>query len=233
MSCSLLVTSLQRYRDFRILRTVFDKEAIFEALQQSAPNVLLMGETLEDGPRSGICALREIQAACPEVKTVLLMDRTDPRLIVESFRSGVRGIFLRSDFELERFSKCIRSVSEGQVWINNSQVELLLEALVQTSPAHVVDVQGMKLLSEREEAVVRLVSEGLGNREIAEQMKLSEHTVKNHLFRIFDKLGISNRVELVLYVVSNTKKSPAAKLVHENTKNGDVGSREDRLGQAG
>jgi DNA-binding NarL/FixJ family response regulator len=63
---------------------------------------------------------------------------------------------------------------------------------------------------------MRLVAEGLGNREIADQMNLSEHTVKNYLFHIFDKLGISNRVELVLYAVSNPKASTPTSLAHEN-----------------
>jgi DNA-binding NarL/FixJ family response regulator len=73
----------------------------------------------------------------------------------------------------------------------------------------------LNLLSRREEEVMRLVAEGLGNREIADQMNLSEHTVKNYLFHIFDKLGISNRVELVLYAVSNPKASKPASLQHE------------------
>ena len=74
----------------------------------------------------------------------------------------------------------------------------------------VVDAQGSNLLSKREEDVVHLVAEGLGNREIAQQLNLSKHTVKNYLFRIFDKLGVSNRVELVLYAVANPSKIPPA-----------------------
>ena len=64
------------------------------------------------------------------------------------------------------------------------------------------NAQGVKLLSRQESKIVRLVSEGLTNREIAAELKLSGHTVKNYLFKIFDKLGISNRVELALYAVS-------------------------------
>jgi two-component system, NarL family, response regulator DegU len=90
----------------------------------------------------------------------------------------------------------------------------------------VVNPDGLNLLSRREEEVMRLVAEGLGNREIADLMKLSEHTVKNYLFRIFDKLGISNRVELVLYAVSNPKtvapSSPRPeKLVTDSTGMGE------------
>jgi DNA-binding NarL/FixJ family response regulator len=66
----------------------------------------------------------------------------------------------------------------------------------------------MRLLTKREEDVVRLLAEGLQNRDIARELKLSEHTIKNYLFHIFDKLGVSSRVELVLYAVSTTKRTP-------------------------
>ena len=84
-------------------------------------------------------------------------------------------------------------------------MEFVLDALTQARPLRVVNPEGLNLLSKREEEVMRLVAEGLGNREISELLALSEHTVKNYLFRIFDKLGISNRVELVLYAVSDPK----------------------------
>jgi len=71
-----------------------------------------------------------------------------------------------------------------------------------------VTADGRSLLSKREQEVVHLVAEGLANHEIAEQLHLSDHTVKNHLFHIFDKLGISSRVELVLYAVSSSKRPP-------------------------
>ena len=69
-----------------------------------------------------------------------------------------------------------------------------------------VNAKGATLLSKREEEVVRQVAEGLSNHDIAQQLHLSDHTVKNHLFHIFEKLGISNRVELVLYAVSQSKR---------------------------
>lgn len=66
----------------------------------------------------------------------------------------------------------------------------------------------MKLLSKREADVVRLVSEGLSNREISVQLKLSEHTVRNYLFHVFDKIGVSTRVELVLYCLQEKARAP-------------------------
>src|SRR5947209_2604108 len=79
----------------------------------------------------------------------------------------------------------------------------LLELISEVPSLRVFNTQGEQLLSPREEQVVALVAEGLGNREIAHELNLSEHTVKKYLFRIFEKLGISTRVELVLYAVNH------------------------------
>ena len=84
----------------------------------------------------------------------------------------------------------------------------MIEAFSQLAPMRVVNADGMRLLTKREEDVVRLVAEGLQNREIARELKLSEHTIKNYLFHIFEKLGVSSRVELVLYAVSSAKSVP-------------------------
>jgi DNA-binding NarL/FixJ family response regulator len=69
---------------------------------------------------------------------------------------------------------------------------------------------GATLLTKREEDLLHLVADGLGNRDIARQLNLSENTVKNYMFRIFDKLGVSSRVELVLYALSNSKRAPTS-----------------------
>jgi len=92
----------------------------------------------------------------------------------------------------------------------------LIDALAQVPNVRLVSAKGASLLSKREEEVVRLVAEGLSNHDIAQQLHLSDHTVKNHLFRIFEKLGISNRVELVLYTVTHSKR-PAMAVSGENS----------------
>jgi DNA-binding CsgD family transcriptional regulator len=86
------------------------------------------------------------------------------------------------------------------VWASSAQMRYLLEAFREAEPIQVLDSRGEEILSKREQDVVRCVAEGLSNREIASRLKLTEHTVKNYLFRIFDKLGVSSRVEVVLYV---------------------------------
>ena len=91
----------------------------------------------------------------------------------------------------------------GQVWANSKQLRYLLEVITHVPSLRVVNSAGDELLTTREEQVVALVAEGLSNREIAKELGLSEHTIKKYLFRVFDKLGISSRVELVLYAVSH------------------------------
>src|SRR5256712_9312817 len=86
-------------------------------------------------------------------------------------------------------------------------MEYILGELVATRPLRIIDAHGCSLLSKREEEVVALVADGLTNRQISEQLKLSEHTVKNYLFKVFEKLGISTRVELVLYALSQNHRN--------------------------
>jgi DNA-binding NarL/FixJ family response regulator len=106
--------------------------------------------------------------------------------------------------------KCIQAVHKGQIWANSSHLNVLLAMLVQTPPARVVNAKGLNLLAEREGQVVNLVADGLTNREIASRLGLSEHTVSNYLFRIYNKLGVSNRVELVLYVMKQREQGRIA-----------------------
>jgi DNA-binding NarL/FixJ family response regulator len=169
--------------------------------------VALVTADLEDGLLSGLAALRDVHEADPELRLILVFDRPESQLVIEGLRAGARGFFSRRNFDFASLRKCVRRVCEGQIWIGNAELEYVFEALAQARPLRVVNPDGLNLLSRREEEVMRSVADGLGNREIAERMGLSEHTVKNYLFRIFDKLGISNRVELVLYAVSNPKGS--------------------------
>ena len=133
----------------------------------------------------------------------MLLDRTDPDLVVDAFRAGARGVFSRSDSDISMLCKCISRVMQGQVWADSTQLHYLLEAFAgKLRQREQSRERGLSLLTAREEAVGRLVTEGMGKREIAVHLNLSEHKVKNYLFRIFEKLGLSNRVELVLYAIA-------------------------------
>jgi DNA-binding NarL/FixJ family response regulator len=131
------------------------------------------------------------------------MQTEDRDLIVQAFRSGVRGIFSLSESSFQLLCECIERVHKGEIWANTQQLNYLLDSFCQVAGVRVLSASGEKLLTSREEQVVALVADGLSNRHVASELGLSEHTVKKYLFRIFEKLGISNRVELVLYAMSH------------------------------
>jgi DNA-binding NarL/FixJ family response regulator len=100
-------------------------------------------------------------------------------------------------------------VREGQIWASTRELEYVVGALASAKPFRGLNANGRNILSKREDEVVALVADGLTNREVSERLKLSEHTVKSYLFKIFEKLGVSTRVELVLYALSENEKSLA------------------------
>ncbi len=133
---------------------------------------------------------------------IVLLDASERATVIEAFRAGAQGVFCRTEpFRL--LAKCIQCVHAGQVWASSTQLQYVLEALNKPTLAN-FHRNGGSLLSAREMDVVRCVAEGLTNREVAQRLSLTEHTIKNYLFRIFDKLGVSSRVEVVLYALGST-----------------------------
>ena len=152
---------------------------------------------------SQMAAMRRVHLCYPAVAKVLLVESYDRELVVSAFRSGARGIFCISDTHFRLLCRCIQRVAGGQIWANTEQMTFLLDLVSEVPSLRVLNSRGHQLLTPREEQVVALVAEGLSNRDIARELNLSEHTIKKYLFHIFDKLGISSRVELVLYAVNH------------------------------
>jgi DNA-binding NarL/FixJ family response regulator len=197
MNSQLLASALEREPCFQIITRAADVSIISTAAIER-PNVVLVSSELDGDPKGGFEIARQIR---PETRVIMLLDRSERHLVVESFRAGARGVFCRSE-SLSSLAKCVLRVSQGQVWANSQEIKYLLDALGEAMPMRVVNAQGAAILSRREQEVVRCVAEGLSNREISQRLGLTEHTVKNYLFRIFDKLGVSKRVEVVLYAYS-------------------------------
>jgi DNA-binding NarL/FixJ family response regulator len=203
MQRQLLVSALRRRPEFRVSSCDVNTDTILAALASSSAQVAVINADHSSHEWQGMSVMRHLHLAHPEVAKILLLSVYDRDLVVNAFRSGVKGLFCFHAQPFRLLCKCIHSVHRGQVWANSEQLQYLIEVVTQVPSLRMVNARGLKLLTPREEQVVALVADGLSNREVARELRLSEHTIKKYLFRIFDKLGISSRVELVLYAVSH------------------------------
>jgi len=196
----LLAGALGHEPSFEITAFDSDSRGLASATANLETDVLVVSTSLDGHPARGLEVLRYVRVASPNVRTVVLMESLSDEDILSAFRAGARGLFGKSQ-PVQLLSKCVRSVHEGQIWADKREISIVLDSLL-SGPTGSLKVGGMSLLSKRELEVVHCLAEGLTNREIAKRLKLSQHTVKNHLFRVFDKLGVSNRVELLFMALS-------------------------------
>ena len=201
MSCQLIAAALRRgrYRT-KVVGYATDAAGIREGLDKNEADVAVIGARLEEDTLAGFMVTRDILAAHSKLSAIMILDSSKPTMVVEAFRAGASGIFSR-DQSSELLCKCIHAVHRGQVWASSKELHFVIDALGPALPAKTIRLRGPGLLTKREEGVVLLVAEGLTNRDISHQLNLSEHTVRNYLFRIFNKVGTSNRLELALYAI--------------------------------
>ena len=205
IACDFYARALNKVAGFQVVAQTTTAGKTIEAARQNDIDVALIGARLTDGPNSGFVALKQIREHCPQIKSVVLLDRSNPGLVVAAFRAGARGVLDPSrDLAFKQLCKCVQRVNEGQIWATGAELVQVMEAFSQHRTPKIVNANGMELLTKREEDVVRLVADGFTNRQIAIELKLSEHTIRNNLFRIFDKLGISTRLELALRAVNSS-----------------------------
>jgi len=198
----LLADALRRDNHMEVIGSPPHSADLVEAAKLHKFNVVLISANMDEEPLRGFEVLRQLRASDPELRAVMLLDSSKREIIVQAFRAGARGIFSRHE-SVETLAKCIRSVHQGQIWANSQQLSFAVEALAASPMVRAVDANGLNLLSKRELEVVRCLSEGLTNREIAGRLGLSQHTIKNYLFRVFDKLGVSSRLELLFMTLSH------------------------------
>jgi DNA-binding NarL/FixJ family response regulator len=202
MRADLLRMALAGQEIIRLVGYASTGDDLYDLLSEHSPEVVLVGSS---GPRRESTALpflEQITTMAPTARPIVLSEDMSKEDVVSFFRSGARGLVCASETSVSMLMKCIACVSTGQVWANADQLDRLLRSLSHPRSMVVANVMGDLLLSQREEQVLQLLADGLSNRDIAKTLKLSEHTVKNHLFHIFDKLGVSNRMEAALYAIS-------------------------------
>ncbi|PYX97830.1 MAG: hypothetical protein DMG71_02000 [Acidobacteria bacterium] len=203
----LLADALKRDRRIQVVGVVSSARELFDIVAKIPVHVAIISSNLDEEPSRGFDVLRELHRSRPAIRGVMLLDSSKRETIVEAFRAGAMGIFSKHE-SWRSLCKCIRCVHEGQIWANSKELKFALEALTTTRPVRAVDAKGISLLSKRELQVVQALAEGLTNREIGDQLKLSRHTVKNYLLRIFDKVGVSNRMELLFLTLGTPATEP-------------------------
>jgi two-component system, NarL family, nitrate/nitrite response regulator NarL len=206
ISSQLLAEAIGRDPRIEVLTFSSNPIQIAEAVRKDSPDVLLISARLEDEASTGLRLLERLRAEDLSFKAVVLVDASRPDVVVNAFRSGASGVFSRNA-SFHMLCKCITAVHDGQIWADSKELGFVLAALASSPRIEPLDGNGLAILSKREREVVRCLAEGQTNRQIADALGISQHTVKNYMFKIFEKLGVSNRVELVFHVLSQTQGS--------------------------
>ena len=203
MECELLVAALNNHDGcLEVIHAGTHPQEFLEAVLRERPEIVLISANLAEDPTAGLSLLRSLKMRQIKTLPIVLLDKGSREVVVEAFRLGAKGVFYRNE-GIERLRKCIEVVFRGQIWSSNDDLHFIVDALQAAVPVRPVDASGKDLLTARQKELVSMVMEGFTNREIAQNMNLTEHTVKNYLFRIFDKLGVSSRAELIIYSMNH------------------------------
>jgi DNA-binding NarL/FixJ family response regulator len=201
--------------DFEVVAQAQDGRQVLDVLQQHEPDILLLD--LKMPGLDGLATLQRLQIAKNKTRVIVLTASDDKNEFVQAMKLGTSGIVLKQT-ATELLIKSIRKVHAGEIWLDSHTTAAVIrqfvandEAPVQQQqpqhsslpPAPLARERERSPLSQREREIVALVAQGFKNKEMAEKMFISEQTVKNHLHNIFDKLGVSDRLELALYAIHN------------------------------
>lgn len=185
----------------RVIGEAADGEETVRMVRQLHPHVLLLDLSMPK--MAGIEVLRELSKLGLHTRIIVLTAEIEGGQIVEALQLGAHGIVLKES-ALQLLLKSIRCVHAGQYWVGQEGVFDLIQALRQTVPPVAPPVVNQDFgLTPRERQVIALVGGGYTNKDLARELSISENTAKHHLTNIFDKLGVSNRLELVLFAVEH------------------------------
>jgi DNA-binding NarL/FixJ family response regulator len=186
---------------FRVVGEAGDGEEALAMVRRLKPDILILDLSMPRLP--GMEALRELTASASPARIIILTVAIEKLQMIEALQLGARGIVLK-DTATAVVMDCIRAVREGHFWVGRNKVtdimQCLRELMAQAGTPKVRKTFG---LTPRELEVVAAIVTGLSNREIAQKFSLSEQTVKHHLTNIFNKTGVSSRLELAIFAVNH------------------------------
>jgi len=195
--------ALESRPDLRVVGEAGDGEEAVRLAQELSPDLLLIDP---EGPRTdGLDAVGRMAGVADGMATILLTAALDRDHLVKAVRLGVRGVVSKNT-STDLLVKAIRSVLAGQFWLGREEVADIVRSLLRSGSdagSRGEATPDSLPLTPREREVVSTVVQGLSNREIATKLVVSEDTVKHHLTNVYDKLGVSSRVELVVYALSH------------------------------
>ncbi|MGD0868657.1 MAG: response regulator transcription factor [Bryobacteraceae bacterium] len=200
--CKLLALE----EDFEVVAQAQDGRQVLDVLQQYEPDILLLD--LKMPGLDGLSTLQRLQVVKNKTRVIVLTASDDKNEFVQAMKLGTSGIVLKQT-ATELLIKSIRKVHAGEIWLDSHTTAAVIRQFVAADDAAPASAQSAPRdrerspLSQREREIVALVAQGFKNKEMAEKMFISEQTVKNHLHNIFDKLGVSDRLELALYAIHN------------------------------
>mgnify|MGYP005835367323 FL=1 len=187
--------------EFVVVGEAKDGNEVLDVVRQTEPDILLLD--LRMPALDGLSVLQSLKTVSARCKVIILTASEDKNEFVQAMKLGCSGIVLKQT-ATELLYKSIRKVHQGEIWLDSHTTAAVMRQFA--SPARLTPTDRKSRnerspLSQREREIVALVAQGFKNKEIAEKIFISEQTVKNHLHNIFDKLGVSDRLELALYAI--------------------------------
>jgi DNA-binding NarL/FixJ family response regulator len=184
--------------DLRVVAQADSLENLRAAIERYPSDIVLLEGALLTGTAN---VIPELLRAAPDVKLIVQAVAADENQTVELYRRGVRGIVSRS-ISPDLLVRCVRRIAAGETWIDNQSVSWVIEAY-RTQASALVSPRTQPKLSPKEMAIITCITQGKRNKEIAYQLGTTEQVIKNYLRKIYDKLGVSDRLELALYCLHN------------------------------
>ena len=218
MGSQLLAESLGRDARFEVAGIA----AAADLLSLAGPckaDVAIISADSDIDAKKGLQVARTLKTRHPEIRLVVLLEVSAREAVIASFRCGATGVFCRTE-PLSDLVSCIERVSRGEIWASRNHSEFLLEALRSAPSCEGIEAGKIDLLTHRELQVAECAAQGQSNKQIADRLGLSEHTIKNYLFRIFEKLGVSNRFELLFLLFKECNGPIAGRAVGVATEPG-------------